>query len=421
MNNDNQLNSNPSSLNENRTGQQHVFRNMTIKCDRIVTSTGILNGAMTIVDGVIAEFVASPVEKWDLDLTGYIVYPGLIDTHNHGNCGFSLREPIETREKRTKEIQCYLENLSVFGITGVFPTCSIENISCVEEVSHQETAGAQILGIHVEGPWLKRAGEKGKAAAYPQPDHMTAEKMVEDGKGMLKLVALSPEIEQIEEIADTISKHNVKLALAHTSCTCKEAQASLERFGFQTVTHVGNAMSGIHHRDVGTLGAVLLNKNLHCEIVCDFVHLCPEMVQLILELKGFDHLMMVSDNSHYTGLPKGKYILPGGYIESDGMAKLTTDTGKIQGSNCFVHEGFKNLALKLNVPLEELWKITSYNACRHYGIPNRGKLEVGYAADFIVLNDQLDVLKTVTNGNLTYEKGAKQLIYNMDFIKNNRL
>lgn len=391
-----------------------------IKCDRIYTSQGCLDGAMILCDGVVEEFLDAPVHQWDFDYTGYQIYPGLIDTHNHGNCGFSLREKVVDEQQRVQQIQSYLENLSIHGITGVFPTCSIENISCVEKASHFQVEGAKILGIHVEGPWLKRAGEKGKAAVFSVPDRQTAEKMVVDAKGMLKQAAFSPEIEHIEEVAEVLRQKGIKLSLAHTSCTYEQAKEAIDRLGYDTVTHVGNAMSGIHHRDVGTLGAALLDKELMCEIICDFVHLCPQMVQLILEMKGSDHLMMVSDNSHLTGLPKGKYYFADGTIENDGLTRITTDTGKIQGSNCFVDYGLKNLAQKLHYPMEHLWKITSYNACRHYGIEKKGKLEKNYSADFVVLNNDLEVIKTFVEGVQVYEKGQKELKYHQEFIEKNK-
>ena len=393
---------------------------MKIRSDRIYTSNGCINGIIEISEGKIVKISSNPTEEVDYDFTGKIIYPGLVDTHNHGNNGYALRNSKRPIEKRYEEVEAYLFNLAAFGVTGVFPTCSYDNVECIETMAHKETDGAKILGIHVEGPWLKRAGEKGKAAKFPDPTREIAEQMVKDGKDMLKLVALSPDIEGIEEVINVMNKNNINLSLAHTNCNYNQAIQAIEKHQFKTVTHTGNGMTGIHHRDVGTLGAALLDDEVYCEVICDFIHLCKEMVEIIFKLKNHDQLMLVSDNSEYTGLPKGKYTYEDGYIESDGCRKLLTDTGKIQGSNCTILVGLKNIVKEIGIDLEEAWKMTSYNACYHYGIKEKGKIEEGYYADFIVMNDDLEVEETFVEGKKVFDFKVNQKKINEEFIKNNR-
>ena len=156
---------------------------MKIRSDRIYTSNGCINGIIEISEGKIVKISSNPTEEVDYDFTGKIIYPGLVDTHNHGNNGYALRNSKRSIEKRYEEVEAYLFNLAAFGVTGVFPTCSYDNVECIETMAHKETDGAKILGIHVEGPWLKRAGEKGKAAKFPDPTREIAEQIVKDAQG----------------------------------------------------------------------------------------------------------------------------------------------------------------------------------------------------------------------------------------------
>ena len=394
---------------------------MIIRSDRIYTSDGCINGVLEIENGMIKEIRKGSSEEVDHDFTGNIIYPGLIDTHNHGNYGYALRNTNQSMEERMELVECYLKNLASFGITGVFPTCSYDNVSCVESVTHKKIRGSKILGIHVEGPWLARAGEKGTAAAYPQPTKEMAEQMVRDGKGMLKLVALSPEVKNIENITDVMHENHVALSMAHTSFNFQQATDAINNFHFVTATHVGNGMSGMHHRDVGALGAALLNQDIYCEIICDFIHLCKEMVEIIFKVKSHDKLMLISDNSEFTRLPKGRYKLDGGYIDSDGVNTLITNTGKIQGSNRTILNGLQNIVKEIGISLEEAWKMTSYNVCTHYGIEKHGKLEQGYYADFVVMNQNLEIEKTFLEGIEIYDSKKDQPKINELFVEENMI
>lgn len=392
-----------------------IIRSKRIYADRCI------DGIMVIQNGKITSIREYDNETIDLDFEDKIIYPGFIDTHNHGNCGFDLRSSDESEADTIGFTKKYLSNLANFGITGVFPTCSYDNIACMRKAADSRNKGAKILGIHVEGPWLKRAGEKGKPATYIEPTKEIASKMVKDGEGLLKLVAVSPDIENIDNITSIMNENKICLSLAHTNFGYEETIHAIKQHNFKTITHLGNAMRGIHHRDVGALGAGLLVEDMYCEFVGDFIHLCKEMVQIILKMKNHDRLMLVSDNSHLTQLPKGRYRLDDGYVDSDGEARLITETGKIQGSNCSVLYGFKNLVNQLGISLEEAWKFTSYNACIHYEIENRGKLAVGYFADFIVLNDELEVEQTYSEGQLIFDKRKDCLNFNEAFINVNKL
>ena len=163
---------------------------MIIKSKRIITEEGIIDGYIIIENKVIKEIALSDRNlQADLDVGNMRIIPGIVDCHNHGTQGYSLMDEIDEAG-----IRGYLKGLASQGVTAVFPTCSVNLIKKIAEFSNQDVDGAKIVGIHSEGPWLNRVGEKGVKTTLEKVSIETAQKMIVDGKGKLRLVALAPEI-----------------------------------------------------------------------------------------------------------------------------------------------------------------------------------------------------------------------------------
>ncbi|MFT4006500.1 MAG: N-acetylglucosamine-6-phosphate deacetylase [Lacrimispora sp.] len=274
---------------------------MIIKSKRIYMEDGLKDGFLSIEDGKIREFSSRTDDDSILDYGDLRIIPGIFDTHNHGTCGYGLMDH-GTKE----EVKGYLKGCASQGITGVFPTAGVSMISAVAQAAGEDICGAQILGIHSEGPWLNRTGEKGIRSGWPEVSLDAARQMVSDGKGLLKLVAMAPEIPGIDPLAEYFLSEGITLALAHSDCNYSEASRAYKR-GFSVSTHTGNVMTGMHHRDVGGLGAALLNDQVACEVICDGMHICLEMLQIYFRLKSPEHFMMISDCTPFSGAPEGVY------------------------------------------------------------------------------------------------------------------
>jgi N-acetylglucosamine-6-phosphate deacetylase len=183
-------------------------------------------------------------------------------------------------------------------------------------------------------------------------------------------------------------------------------------------------MRGLHHRDVGVLGASLLRDDVWCELICDSLHVSLPMIRIILKIKDADKIIMVSDSGAYAGAPVGTYRNPGQNVKSDrGNIHVTedgfvlSDTGRLTGSSKPVIFGIMNLVEKLGVPLEDALRFSSLNPCVKYGFAGRkGSILVGKDADFAVIGDDYRVINTYSEGRLVYDRAADTHLFNQKFV-----
>lgn len=386
---------------------------MIVKSKRIYMEDGLKDGFLVIEDGKIKEFLTRSDDKEVIDYGNMRIIPGIFDTHNHGTCGYSL-----SGEGSQEEIKGYLKGCASQGITNVFPTAERSMIAAVAKAEKENYSGATILGIHSEGPWLNRTGEKGVRTGWPEVSLEAAKQMVSDGQGLLKLVAMAPEIPGIDPLIQYFLQEGVVLAMAHSDTNYKEATRFYDN-GFSVSTHTGNVMTGLHHRDVGGLGAALLNDKVDCEVICDGMHISLEMLKIYFKVKSTERFMMISDCTPFSGAPEGSYK---GFSEDmtiqvskDGF--VLSDTGRLMGSSQPVLYGISNLVEKLKMPMETVWPMFSLNPCRKYGFDkNKGSLKAGKDADFVVISDEYRTIATYTNGEKGYD-ATEGPVFNPEFLK----
>lgn len=383
------------------------MKQMIIRSKKIVTERGIIDGWLVVENGKVSDILHH--EQYtgpaDIDYTDGTIIPGLIDTHNHGMMGWAPHDG----ENNYEDIIHLLKALASVGVTSYFPTMTDGNygIPGIVKAAQEDTDGAAVMGIHSEGPYLNRVGEKGVDTGHPQPDLKFIEKMYEDSKGWLKLVALAPELEGTSEIIHFLTSHGVRVAYAHSNCNYEEALASFHE-GITIITHTGNVMSGLHHRNMGGLGAALLDDHVFNEVICDGLHIRNEMLDIFFRVKhDYAHkFMMISDNVPLAGFPEGKYtgVFPGSIcnITKDGFC--LTDTGRLAGSAKPLIYGVRNLVKNMHMSLETVCEMSSLNAARVYGFADRkGSLRVGKDADFAVIDDDFNVKYTYRMGRKVYD------------------
>lgn len=379
---------------------------MIYHCSRIITEYGTFDGYLIVEDGVIKDIVRKSVEELtaDIDFGDATVIPGIVDTHNHGYKGWD-----PTEHESTASVLGYCKALGSAAVTGIFPTVvneagAFENIY---EASKNNDDGAKILGIHSEGPYLNRVGEKGVDKGHPDIDLDYLQKMIDDSHGLLKLVALAPELPGSKEAIRMLNKNGIRVAFAHSNQTYEEAMESFKD-GISVITHTANVMSGLHHRNMGGLGAAILNDDVFNELICDGLHVRNEMIDIIMRVKhnAFDKVMMISDNTHFGGFPAGHYSNPtfGGTCMITDEGFCLTETGRLAGSAKPVLYGIKNLVNNLHLPLETVSQMASLNPCRVYGFADRkGSLTIGKDADFAVIDDDFNCLYTYREGKKIFD------------------
>ncbi|MCL2566244.1 MAG: N-acetylglucosamine-6-phosphate deacetylase [Defluviitaleaceae bacterium] len=406
---------------------------MFIKSSRIYTEDGCKSGCLEIENGVIKQFHLqdSPVKAdIDVDYGDKRIIPGIFDTHNHGGHGVRMNDDI------TEDgIKRYLKGLASVGVTAVFPTVlpADEDFSCMKllaKMSKETHDGARIMGIHSEGPWGSRVGEKGINTGYPEVDMEYGKKMLAACDGSLKLIGIAPEVNGAYEAVKFFTSKGVNVAAYHTNANYAEANAGID-WGITVATHLGNVMTGLHHRDIGTMGACINRDEVYCEIICDGLHISLPMVDIILRLKDNDKIIMISDAGAYLGAPCGTYkgTVFGNNEESDRATIHVTEegfvlskTGRLSGSSKPSIFGIKNLAEVLKLPMEQIVKFASLNPCEKYGIADKkGSIVKGKDADFAVISDDYDVLYTYSEGRLVYDYEKDTDLFNHKFVEEYKL
>jgi N-acetylglucosamine-6-phosphate deacetylase len=392
---------------------------MIIKCDRIVSEQGILDGYLVVEGGKIRDLVPRQYRQLspDADATGYTIIPGIFDTHNHGMMGWAPGAGDDAEAKARALAKAYAS----VGVTSVFPTRTPDGWKGFLAIAGKEVDGATVMGLPSEGPYLNRVGEKGVDTGHPEIDMVKVKQAVEYAGGWLKLVALAPELEHSSELIHYLTAHGVRCAFAHSNCTYSEALAAF-REGISVVTHTANVMSGIHHRNMGGLGAALLDDHVYNELIADGLHVRNEMIEIMFRVKhdAFHKFMLISDNVPLAGFPQGQYtgVFPGSVCTITAEGYCVTDTGRLAGSAVPVVRGMKNLVENLHLPLETVCRMASLNPAQVYGYGDRkGSLRVGKDADFVVLDHDFRVESTYVTGRKVYDRNIDTDLVNHEAVE----
>lgn len=392
---------------------------MIIHSNRIYLEDKCISGYLEIEDRIIKRIYNENEDVVaDIDYGNNRIIPGIFDTHNHGGFGYDF-----IRKAKKEDIQGYLKGEASLGVVNVLVTTSgLDNIKILSEEVLKDQDGSRILGIHSEGPWGSRVGEKGVNTGYPSVDFEVAKQMVEDGNGHLLLVDVAPEVENALEVIRYFKSQGVNVGMYHTNANFEEANKGVDA-GVSVATHLGNVMTGLHHRDVGTLGCGLLRDEVDCEMICDGLHISLPMIQIYLKVKDHNQLFMISDNVSYAGLPVGRYkgmatVGDRAFINVTEEGFVLSDTGRLSGSAMPVLYGIQNLVEKLGVPMEECCKFFCYNPIRKYSDPNRkGSLKEGKDADFVVISDDYQAIATYSEGRIIFDREKDKIESNPEFMK----
>ena len=389
---------------------------MIIKCTRILTESGMVNGALDIENGVIHNIIRTDAEKMhaDIDVKDCLIIPGIIDTHNHGMMGYDPNPD----ENAVQNVCGWMKALSSEGVTAAFPTCmDADEYGAVADAQSLDTDGAQIMGIHSEGPYLNRVGEKGIDNGHPDISMEHVRQMINAGQGQLKLVAIAPELPGADEAIQKFNEFGIQCAMAHTNATYEQAMHSFEA-GITVTTHTANVMTGIHHRDMGALGAALLNDDVYNEIICDGLHVRNEMIEIMFRTKNdaFHKFMMISDNIPMAGMVPGRYSFAGfGILNITEEGFCLTDTGRLCGSAKPVLYGMKNLVENIGIDLMDVSRMASLNPASCYGFADRkGSLRIGKDADFAIIDADFNCLMTYRQGRRVYDHNTDKDLINQE-------
>ena len=339
-----------------------------------------------------------------------VVAPGFIDTHTHGRDGHYFGEETETSEELCR-------NIVSTGVTSLLPTLAslfpvqdtleiiLSRIKILREVMKGGTGGAEILGIHMEGPCLSSedlARGSQLVANLRKPSVEELHQMVEAAEGTIRKISIAPELPGALEMIQEMVKLDIVASAAHSTATYEQAVESV-RAGLCCATHVFNGMIPFHHRNPGLVGAILTCDEINAELIADGQHVSTVAMELLLRCKGVNKVHLVTDNTSWAGMPNGTY--------KDGERRIVKEDqrvyevgGTLVGSVATMNFCVGNLVRSLGLSLAKAVQMASLNPALVIGQEDRkGSLEPGKDADLVVLDNEFNVLITMVQGEVVYQ------------------
>lgn len=382
--------------------------NLIIKNGTIVADSLINNGTVIVEEGKIThvcEKLKGDRVLGGLNLDGFktidaggcYVAPGLIDIHIHGCNGAEL---MDGTHDALRTMARYLARTGVTAFLPTTVTASKEKTRQIAELvaAFENQAGeAQLLGIHLEGPYINEAKKGAQyGAAIRTPDFAELEHLHQILGDKMRLVTTAPEIPGGLETVDWLVERSIATSIGHSDATYEEAVAGFTR-GITQVTHLFNGMSGLHHRAPGVVGAALTTPEVWVQLIADLVHVHPGAIRLVLASKTADKIILISDAIQAAGLPDGEYVLGDlPVIVKNGVATLKE--GNLAGSTLNLLQAVKNMIDVCGVSITDAFRMASRNPAESIGIQGKGWIQAGYDADLIILSPRFELRQTIING-----------------------
>ncbi|MBO7677561.1 MAG: N-acetylglucosamine-6-phosphate deacetylase [Erysipelotrichaceae bacterium] len=376
---------------------------MIIQSSRVYIASTLMPAQVEIEDGKIKAVYPYNEKPVDKDYGDKRIVPGFYDVHTHGFHGY------DATAGGKDGLRAWAKYLPSEGVCGFCPTTLtqshdvlIKAVSEIGEVKKEEPEGAEILGIHFEGPYLD---VKYKGA---QPEEYIVKGTVEEFKeyqeasgNNIKIITLAPEHDEDFALTRYCAQTGVCASIGHTDTTYDIAMMALAN-GAKGFTHTYNGMTPLGHRENGAVGAAFRSHDTYAEAICDGNHSTLAALNIFFrEKQGYG--VMVTDSLMCKGYPVGSIFDFGGQdveIYPDGSAHITTGRKQLAGSTLKVNEGVKILVEKALVPFETAIDAASINPMRYLNMDDhKGRIKVGFDADIVVLDDDYSVVQTYCKGN----------------------
>ncbi|WP_217586529.1 N-acetylglucosamine-6-phosphate deacetylase [Lentibacillus saliphilus] len=374
----------------------HVITEGKIMTDRFVEVTG---DTITYIGD------QKRHSNWDVfDVADGYICPGLIDIHIHGVGGFDFMDHASAFTEIT-------ERLPKRGVTSLLATSRTGALNDIEallqaaraRIVSQDSKVAQLLGVHLEGPWISQHFSGAQPKHYIRPlTWSDVERVIEPFKDVISMITLAPEEVDDPTIISYLSREGINVSAGHTRATIDEIEAAIDH-GLKLTTHTFNAMSPIHHRNPGTAAAALYYDALTCEVIADGLHVHPKVIDLLYKNKGKERMMLISDSTGYDHLEDGQYYFREKHIVKKGNT-VTLDNGTLAGSAITLDKGLKYIVENCSVPLEDAVYMATEGPLNALGLSHlkKGRITEGYLADIIMLDVDLNLKKTIIKGEVVY-------------------
>jgi N-acetylglucosamine-6-phosphate deacetylase len=393
---------------------------------RLILPAGIEHGGVLIRDGRIAQVFSGEQTPAGfsageaIDLSGAHLAPGMIDIHIHGSAG------VDVQNASHEQLQRLSEFLLAEGVTGYFPPfvptdvrgyqeaiAATETFIATQRAARQrgEARGAQVLGIHFEGPFVsrKRCGAlKTEHFRTYDGDRRALQVFTGNGESNLsyaRLMTLAPEIDGGLDLIRALSAKGVRAFIGHTEAAPETLDAALAA-GAHHITHFPNALTPLHHRQPGAIAWGLVHDDVTIDCIADFHHVHPLMLRLIAKAKTAHRMALISDAIQPAGLGDGTFkVWDINIVVKDGLTAMVdgTGAGTIAGSVITMREALRNIT-QTGVPLHDAAHMASTVPARAAGLDGYGLIEEGRCADLIAFDDDFNVQLAIVVGAVAFDK-----------------
>lgn len=375
---------------------------MIVQSKKVWLADQFTAAQIEVADGKITgvyPYGSKPVDK---DYGSERILPGFIDVHCHGAFGF------DTNDAEEQGLRYWVRNIVSEGVTALLPTtitqseqvltAALENVAKVVADGYE---GAEILGVHFEGPYLDMVYKGAQPEQHiVKPTIEQFERYQKAANGLIKYITMATETDDDFALTRYCAEHGVVVSIGHSAATYEQAVMAWAN-GARTMTHVYNGMTPFNHRANGLVGAAYRIRSMYGEIICDGNHSTLAALNQFFHEKGADYGVLVTDALMAKGKPIGsKFMFGGNEIEiyPDGSAHLTS-TGGLAGSTLCVNKGLRILIEEAQVPVSTAINACTKNPAACLGISDRkGEIKVGLDADLVVLDRDYNVLQTYCKG-----------------------
>jgi len=374
-----------------------ALKNITIYTEDKVIKNGYIK-----FDETIQELGQGSIDGEDMQ--GMILIPGFIDQHIHGIHGYDV---MDANKEVLDAFRTYLPKEGTTAYYATTMTASKEDIKkALKNIASYETdkAGAELLGVHLEGPFISEVYKGAQNKEYiTSMSKEIMDEYIQEANDKIKHVTLAPELEGASNFITYLKDQNIVVSLGHSDASEHKVKEALNS-GAVCFTHAFNAMSKLHHRDIGMVGMMLQRKDAYAELIADTIHVNKEAMKLLYKIKGEDNIILVTDAMRAKQLAKGRYDLGGQeVIVNDKEARL--EDGTLAGSVLEYIDGVKNMQNHLDLSIQELIKISSLNPAKLHQIDDRkGSIRLGKDADMLLLDQNFNIVRTYTRGELVYQR-----------------
>ena len=375
---------------------------MIIQSKRVWVCGHFMEAQLEMEDGKIKNIFSYGTKEVDKDYGDRRIVPGFIDVHTHGAYGF------DTNDANPEGLRKWAKGIVDEGVTSFLATTLTQSeevltnaVSNVAKVVEEGYEGAEILGIHFEGPYLNKAHKGAQPEEYcVKPNIEQFKRYQKAAHGLIKYITMAVENDEDYALTKYCSQNNVVVSIGHSNATYEQAVQAYAH-GARSMTHVYNAMTPFTHRANGLVGGALRIRNMYGEIICDGNHSTLAALNNFFTSKGPDYSIMITDSLMCKGFPVGTKFDFGGQevvIYPDGSAHLV-EAGNLAGSTLNVNKGLKILIEDALVPVNYAINACTSNPARCLHVDDRkGTIGVGYDADLVVLDRDYEVVQTYCKG-----------------------